>query len=85
MKNEFVVTWLTITKWWLALVPKTPLPPDVAAFEVVLLLEPHASSTVAAIAAAPPVSAARRVIWRQRFWGVSSCLRSSHSSRSMAS
>ncbi len=63
MKNEFVVTWLTITKWWLPPPPKTPAapPPPVAAFELELELEPQASSTTAAIPAAPPVSAARRV------------------------
>ncbi len=67
VKNEFVVTWQTITNLWLLLVPKTPLapPPVVAALELEPLLEPHASSTVAAIAAAPPVSAVRRVICRQ--------------------
>ena len=52
VKNEFVVTWLTITKWWLPALPKGPPPllADVAAFELELLLEPQASSTVAAIA-----------------------------------
>ena len=63
MKNEFVVTWLTITKWWLPLLPKVPDPPDdvAAAAELVLLLEPQASSAAAAIPAAAPVSAVRRV------------------------
>src|SRR5581483_11404778 len=46
---------------------------------------PHASSAMAAIPAAPPVSAARRVTARKRECGVSSCLESDHSSRSMAS
>src|SRR5947209_19571538 len=64
--------------------PDAALPP-LAALELELELEPHASSTIAAIPAAPPVSAVRRVTWRQRLNGVSSALRSSHSSRSMAS
>ena len=62
MKNEFVVTWLTITNLWPPLLPKGPDPPDdAAAAEVVLLLEPQASSAAAAIPAAAPVSAVRRV------------------------
>ena len=39
--------------------PDAALPP--AAFELELELEPQASSTIAAIPAAPPVSAVRRV------------------------
>ena len=52
VKNEFVVTWLTMTKWWLPLAPLARLPPDAAAAELVLLLEPQASSAAAAIPAA---------------------------------
>src|SRR6185437_15106005 len=88
VKNEFVVTWLTITNLLLLLFPNVP-PPVLtgvdAACELVLLLPPHASSAIAAIAAALPVSAVRRVICLKRLRGSSGNLRSSHSSRSIAS
>ncbi len=72
VKNTLVVTWLTIVKWYDALVPKiaaAPLPVAACAVEVpvLLLLLPHASSMTAAIPAAPPVSAVRRVSWDKRF------------------
>jgi hypothetical protein len=63
VKNTFVVTWLTIVKWYDALVPKIAAAPPLAAadaLEVDLLL-PHASRINAATPAAPPVSAVRRV------------------------
>src|SRR5438067_13931149 len=60
-------------------------PPPLDALELELELDPHASRTIAAMPAAPPVSAVRRVRWRQRLNGLSSSLRSSHSSRSIAS
>src|SRR3954454_11224128 len=64
-KNGFVVTWLTSTNFSLESSEKT-LPPDCAAavavaFEVPVLLEPHAVSIAAARPAAPPVSAVRLV------------------------
>jgi hypothetical protein len=68
VKNTFVVTWLTIVNFSALLEPKMPeaaLPPPVAAdalpLELLLLLPPQASSITAAIPAAPPVSAVRRV------------------------
>src|SRR5436305_9524498 len=62
--------------------------PPLAALAVeldLLLLPPQASRIIAAIPAAPPLSAVRRVSWRHRLTGVSSSLRSSHSRRSTAS
>ena len=70
MKNGFVVTWLTIVNLWLWLTPKIEaalLPlllvvaEDDATLELLLLLEPQASSANATMPAAPPVSAVRRV------------------------
>src|SRR5947209_6195085 len=72
-------------------VPKMPaaaLPPPpltAVALDVDFDEPPHASSTIAAMPAAPPLRAVRRVNWRRRLRGVSSSLRSSHSSRSIAS
>src|SRR5437588_384868 len=65
--------------------PAAPLPPLAEAVEVDLELDPQASRIIAAMPAAPPVSAVRRVNWRQRLYEVSSSLRSSHSRRSTAS
>src|SRR4051812_28569623 len=48
-------------------------------------LPPQAAIAVLTIAAAPPVSAARRVIPARRDWGVSSSRASCHSRRSSAS
>ena len=95
VKNRLVVTWLTSVNFSGLLKPKmleAALPPPAAEAVLVPPLElelelepPHASIIIAAIPAAPPVSAVRRVNWRRRLCGVSSCLRSSHSSRSTAS
>src|ERR1700755_2672868 len=61
------------------------VPVPVAEGVLELELETHASRIAAAIPAAAPVRAVRRVNWRQRLGGVSSSLRSSHSRRSTAS
>jgi hypothetical protein len=76
-------------------IPAAALPPVAAdavpvlvALELELELElepPHACRINAPMPAAPPVSAVRRVSCRILLNGVSSSLRSSHSSRSMAS
>ena len=58
-------------------------PPEL--LELELDPPPHACRIRAPIPAAPPVSAVRRVICRNFLKGVSSSLRSSHSSRSIAS
>src|SRR2546423_12628116 len=62
----------------------TAFAPPPAALELEEL-DPHASNANAAIPAAPPVSAVRRVNCRKRLYGLSSSSRSSHSSRSTAS
>ena len=67
VKNTLVVTWLTIVKCCGVLKPKMlaaalELELDAAdAVELELELEPQAWSITAAIPAAPPVSAVRRV------------------------
>src|SRR5665213_951504 len=75
--------------------PAAALPPVAAdalpvMLELVLELEleldpPQACRINAAMPAAPPVSAVRRVSCRIRLYGLSSSGRSSHSSRSIAS
>ncbi len=98
VKNGFVVTWLTTTKWYFGLGPKieaaAPVPPllvldavavPVPVFGVLWLEPPHACSAIAAMPAAPPVSAVRRVTCFMRLAGLSGSLRSSHSSRSTTS
>ena len=71
VKNEFVVTWLTITKWYFVGPPQIPALALGVVAALVLLVPPppppHASSTSAAIPAALPVRAVLRVSWRQSF------------------
>src|SRR5205823_8142103 len=85
-KNGLVVTWLTNVNLYDPLAPKMLAALEPLAAWLELELEPpQASRIIAATPAAPPVSALRRVNWRQRLTGVSSSLRSSHSRRSTAS
>src|SRR5919109_2170970 len=91
-KNGFVVTWLTNVNLNFFWDPKTPAAgdPPWARAAVVPVVDsffppPQACRISVARPAAPPVSAVRRDTSRQRLCGVSSCLPSAHSRRSMTS